>query len=426
MKKDEYLRLAIEHKLYNSLIWLITAFSFAISKEKDSYREYELLRIDGKYMTWDPVVAKLVSIENKPDTVLYGFKDIITIDSTWLVNNTKTIKTYIGNLIANAVLLTDNFKDKIPYINKEISIRDIEDIVAKRLSKDDTPGTITVKEYTDFVDSTFYYEGISKITVISATENNVLPPKGIEKKLSELLVKYKGKLDDPIAATNLENELRAFDKEFLQGDPSLGKFASGKVLNLARKKLYLTYGAEFGFGTNDKLTFIKEPLVKGWSKKPEDIVALYNSSRFGSYSRGVETMEGGLSAKIALRASNVLTVVEGDCGTTLGLSMMPTASNYNIIVGRYLLRSNKPVEIENEAMAKGLIGSNVLLRSPLYCKEEGQKFCSICAGKKLSIHKKGISLAVTEVTGELLYTSMKAMHGKVLDTNELKLDEAFN
>lgn len=308
-----------------------------------------------------------------------------------------------------------------------IKIPAIESIIAGKL-EDEVPDDkkskdkIYISQYNKFVNCVTYMSGMASICIVTATEKNILPPPGIAKKRKELLEKYKGKLHDHVVVAQIEKELLEYDKEYLKDDPSYGKIISGKVANISRKRMYLMFGTEAGFDDSADANLVEDSLYEGWPTDPDKLVDMFNSSRAGSYSRGKETQKGGVVAKVLLRSASNIMVEGEDCGTKVHLERNITKDNYTSISGRYILKGKDTHLVEDDKEAKEYIGKTVYVRSPMYCKQEGERICATCAGKLLSINPKGVSMSLTEIAAIVLYASMKKMHGKELKTTTLDLD----
>jgi hypothetical protein len=430
MTKLEYLKYAIELKLYTRKDWFISCFAITDSSK---------VRIEGGYLgrvittPWgysyigeNQEIFKIDdSIPNEP---LFKFKDKLTIDNTWISNTGESIETTIGNLLVNYILLISCFSNKIPYLTGKISIEQLEVIIAKKLlsnpkpNENRLPDYFYVDEYIKFVDAAQFLSSLSQLTTTAVTRRTLLPPTGLEEFKKTLLEKYKGKLHDSVELSKFEKELSDFDNKYLEGDESNGKFLSGKVKNVARKKLYLTMGSEGGFDDNN----VADPITNSLYEKlpiedPKQFVTLMNGLRSGSYSRGSETVKGGVSAKVLLRATNNFTISEVDCKTTLGLKRLFTKSNIYKLVGRYIIEKDNLVHVENIDIANNYIDKNIVVRSPMYCKTEGQQICFICSGSNLAKYKNGLSIPVTEISSIILSTSLKKMHSSVLSVSKVNL-----
>jgi hypothetical protein len=153
---------------------------------------------------------------------------------------------------------------------------------------------------------------------------------------------------------------------------------------------------------------------------------MMNTSRAGSFSRGAETVKGGVSAKVLLRAAGNMKIVDEDCGTDLGLHRVMDTTNYHQLVGREVRLKNEWVVVKNLEEAEHLMGDLIIVRSPMYCKLDGDNLCSHCAGQRLAENKEGLSTALTEISSTIMTALLKAMHGKVLSTAKLDYKKAFS
>jgi hypothetical protein len=309
-------------------------------------------------------------------------------------------------------------------MNDGISLGRIENEILIKLTDD----IITVDEYIKFVDSTSFLANLSNIVVVSATKKNMLPPPGIQKFKKELLAEMDKKYgkdwkQDFIKVNEFESKLKAYDDEYLKGDPTVGKLLSGKVKNVGRTKMFLTYGSETSFREDGNANLIEEALNEGWPEDKEKLAAFFNSARSASYSRGQETALSGTLSKTMLRATNSFKVdnVE-DCSSKLGKEILVTKVNKGYLVDRYMLDGNKTILLTNDNI-DGYMDKIIKLRSPMYCKLEGSKFCKKCAGVKLSSSPDGIPLLMTGIGGTLLNMMMKKMHGSELKTVNVDIRE---
>ena len=238
--------------------------------------------------------------------------------------------------------------------------------------------------------------------------------------------KYKGKLGDPIELTKYEKELSDFDHDFVKDDPGYGTFLKGKVMDTARKKMYLNIGSEMSFGNNLKVEPVLSSLNDGWPTDSKSFTNMMNGSRAGSYSRGAETVKGGVSAKYLLRAANNFHIQDTDCGTKLGFERIFTEANVNQLVGRYLIDGNKLIHIENNTIASNYLNKSVILRSPMRCKLDGDNICKICAGDNLNKYPTGVTIPLTEISSIILTASLKLMHTNALKTARMDIKKVFS
>jgi hypothetical protein len=283
------------------------------------------------------------------------------------------------------------------------------------------------------MDRRAFLELFSYFIVVSGTEKNMQPAPGrdeYKKEMIEKIKKEKGEdaFKDYTTVAELDNLMVEYDKEYLKDDPSYGKLTSGKITNIARKKMYGSFGAEVGFGdgTGDA-NFVGSSLEDGIPEDKEQIASMFNSSRAGSISRGQETQKGGAKAKDILRAINSAKLKQGDCGSKKGKEVLVTKKNIDSIIGRYQLVNSKPVLVTEE-IAKKNIGKRLLLRSTQECNWNKDEivFCSTCTGENLAKFETGLNISGLEISNAILTASLKSMHGKVLSTVELDMNELLS
>jgi hypothetical protein len=307
----------------------------------------------------------------------------------------------------------------------------VEDYVAPLLQDTPTdeskrdPSKYYVDEYVKFVNALQFISNLAQLTAISATPKALVAPPGIKAFKAQLLEKYKGKLHDPVELSKFEDELLAYDKEFLKDDPAFGSFLSGKILHTARKKMFLNIGADKGFTDSLEVIPVTNSLEEGWPTDPTEYTAMMNSLRSGSFSRGAETVKGGVSAKVLLRAANNYTIQDTDCQTKLGITRLYDDKVIGKLIGRYVIVNGSATLIESEEQARQYLDKKILVRSPMYCRLEGPNLCRICAGEKLFKFPTGITIPLTEISSIILATSLKAMHSNVLSTAKIELNKHF-
>lgn len=430
MNKSDFLKIAITHGKHLDFNWVLSAFSVTRDKQPIEPAYLKIVRdtVNCKFYNEN---NELEVIEGtKYDEPIFTFKDTVKVDPSWLINIAEPIVTTVGTLFYNAICLVPAFGKKMPFITGKIKVSKIEDQIAKILA--DTPDNpdatrasdkIYVDELIKFNNAHSYLEMFSKLAIHAATPRNISEPDGIAEFKQQLLKKYEGQLTDPVKLADFEKELLAFDDEYLKGDPSLGNALSGKSKEIARKKMFLAVGAENTFDETMHVTPIVNSLSQGWTKDPEELKLIMNDLRVGAYSRGAETVNGGVAAKVLLRATNNFKIIDTDCGSKLG--MVRTITNPNDIVNRYIVEKNQLIHINNLQIANNYVGKTVALRSPMYCKLEGEAICKICAGDNLNKFPTGLAIPLTEISAIILNASLKKMHGTKLSIAELSLEKHF-
>lgn len=436
MKKNEFLKRSVLSGSHLYVEWWFRALSefFDSPGQALPTKPYTLIKDQWGVSTIlpDGTTEKIDDYSGKGP--VFNILDKVRVDSSWAKNIQSEIDTDLGILCANLMLLSEVFGSKIPYINHEFGIGDIEKIIAPRLTANPKPGVpmdtedpekIYVLEYNNLGKGVEFITSIMSLFTIGLTDKTLLPPPGIKEYKEKLLADPNLDLNDPIQLAGFEAKLLKFDAEYLKDDPSFGKFASGKILKDSRKKLFLSMGAEGGFRKDGGITGISQSLSEGVPTDPESYAASINGSRAGSFSRGFETMEGGVAAKKMLAASNNYVITEGDCGTKMGHKRRYTKELVNSLRGRIRIEGNTQIKIPlNEDVSKYL-GKVVRTRSPMYCRRPGEEICAACAGESMARYKQGIALPLTEISHAILTARMKAMHTNSLTVNHFKLDELF-
>lgn len=440
MKKLEYLKLAYQNQLYKKKNWCIRVLSefsetpgsplpaVAYTPVRDSWG-ISFVRPDGT----------LEKIDDHGNGPLFQPGDVIEVDTSWLSNIREPLTTRFGILLANALLVSTPFSNKIDYINKEVTISGIEKIVSPRLTSNPKPGEeaivsenaqklggpIFVQEYLDLGKGIQLLTSIMELFTIALTEKTVLPPTGLKEYKEKLNQEYAGRLHDPVIMAEYEDKLKAFDANYLKDDPSFGKFTSGKILNDSRKKLYLSMGAEGGFSKDGSITPITNSLTDGYPEDPTEYVAIVNGFRAGSFSRGAETVEGGVAAKKMLAAANNYVIRPGDCGATLGLRRFYNKALAPTLQGRTIIIGKEQIKVEIGADTDKYLGQVIAARSPMFCKLTGENICATCAGEAMARYETGIALPLTEISATILAARMKAMHTNSLKVNDFDLNTLF-
>ena len=355
---------------------------------------------------------------------IFGFKDRILLKAGDVLNLDKDIETTLGNLLFNIICLVNAFGKKIPYINKNVSVGEIEDLIAANLFDTPKPGEqrddqkYYVDEYLKFVNAVFYLTNFSQLCVWGATEKVLTPPPGIVEFKNALLKKYEGQLHDSTVLAKIDDELIRFDSEYLKGDPGENFLISAKSRKIVRKRKFLMYGGEAGLDESTKIDPITNSLDQGWQL--EKFPAMNNALRAGTFNRGAQTELGGESVKWLLRASSNIVVASDDCRTTVGRPFDVTAKNHKKLIDFTVLINNESVFVKDEEQSSSYIGTKLMVRSPMYCKMDKTDFCKACVGRKLSENPTGLSMTISEYGSAFLSLFMKAMHGKSLDM--VKLD----
>lgn len=432
MKKIEYLKKSLLSELYRYKWFSITCFSITKFQENARVIPYRLTPQPWGFSFVDEHGEEFKIDDAKPNEALFRFSDPITVDETWAPNINGTIETTVGRVFVNAFAIAPIFGNRIPFINKRFGVTDVEDMISPTMlsvpkdpSKRDK-SKIYTDDYIGFVNRLQDLRSLSQLATWSATPKGLLPPTGIEAFKKDLLEnKYKGKLNDPVEVSKFEGELLKFDDDFLKDDPAYGTMLAGKITKTSRKKLFLTMGNELGFGDPLKSNTVTNSLNEGWPTDPKQFVNMMNGLRYGSFARGAETVNGGVSAKILLRAANNFMIVDTDCGVPYGKIYHITNDDLKQLVNRYVIVNKQPKLVENVEAAGNYLGKVIQIRSPQYCKITGDRICRTCAGENLAMFPTGLTIPLTEVSAVILAASLKLMHTSGTSTAKLNLAEAL-
>lgn len=435
MNKTNYLQAALSRNCALDLAWIFSAFCVTKTKsgETQAPKPFQLTTLYPQYRFYNEKL-ELETLEGTRTTEpLFSFKEKITIGSEWAINVTDTIETTVGALLFNQIVLAHSFGKKIPYIQGKLSVSAIEKVIAPKLTDTPEEGTqrdpdrFYVDEYLNFRDSLVYLEQLAPIVNWGATRKGLSASPGLNAYKKQLLKEYEGRLNDPATFAEYESKLKQFDREWLKDDPAYGTFLSGKVLDISRKQMFIGIGLSEKLDPKEPTIAITRTLEEGQPTEARERVAVLNGARFGSFSRGAETVNGGVVAKDIIRASSNFVIDRKDCETTLGVVRRYTSDTLSSLVGRTIVEKGRSIYVEKREQAEHYVGIPVTVRSPAYCQAgPGDRLCEVCCGSALTQYKEGLVIPMTEVSSIILSQSLKAMHGKVLSTAVVDLDSALS
>lgn len=416
LQEHPYLdQLSLEEKsnINNTSVYQIVVFEKVSTNEQ--YRAYDLFT-DKEYVFGvdytDKDEPKYIVL-SKYGEPAFGIYERLTLYKDDIENYTsiEPIVTTYGRYLANYFSLANPFGSVIPYINEEISIPKMEDIIAEKIRNKE----LTTEQGGKYLDNTFFIGSFGEMAIPGLTRKALTTSPEVKKRKKELLEKYKNQLDDPIILAQIEDELIKLDKEWLKGDPSMGFYGdTGKKFNVHRKKQYIIGGLVEDFTKEKgKYEFIENSLSDGWSI--DSFVTICNEIRKGSYSRGLETAFGGALSKNVLRLMQNLTLTAEDCGTKEYLDITLTKELSTKFIGRYILDNGKLIVLTKDNI-NNYIDKKVKLRSLMYCKQK-DGYCHICAGEFFkNLGQDVIGVLALELTSTFTKLSLKKMHGTKLST----------
>lgn len=402
MNKTEYLIEAYNKGYFYILDWYRELFAIMT---KDGDYTYVTIKNSIKYLKTDNGLVNTEVISSSPILSIY---DVIKLPDDLLICQPKSIYTTIGIMIANVIFLEFPFKGKLPYINRAFTHGELCKTLPKLILKE----VITVEQYLDYVDSISFSMSLNKLFVYSATKKMVTPPPGMNKYKEDMIIKYdtehgKDWKNDPSLAVAFIEELKKFDLDYIKDDPAFGIMLSGAIVNNSRPRKFVAFGVEFGFDSSgNEATFIINSLTDGYPKDKKQLSAMYNAARKGSFDRGSGTQQAGYMVKEIQKAVNALVIVEGDCETTDGDTILVSDINKKFYNNIYIVENGRAVFKENLFDYEGKV---VKVRTTQHCKIDGA-FCEICAGRDMDNFKEGIQLLVITTLGVMLNSKMSAMH----------------
>lgn len=360
----------------------------------------------------------------------YGDRPILHwLDTFNLINGTINftntpgglLRTTVGIFLENFHCLYLPFGDKLQYVNGAWKIGSIRAMIAEGLLN----GKLTVPEFERFIDQCYMLNHMTELCSPTLSPRSLVSHPDIPKVKAEFIAAHAGQMNDPMVAKELEDKVKALDKEWIGDDPSKRFFDSlgGNSWGIHRKKLFLTVGCIDSFDENSgNYEFIPNALTEGWTV--DAMPTIINEIRKGSYSRGVETAKGGAETKFLMRVFQDLKLTEEDCHTTRGLYVNFAMYDPEGWLGCLAFIGDKQVLLtkENLNLVRGKI---VKMRSPQTC-ETKNGMCYACAGQNFKVtNAEMIGSLVVMLSSEYMNLSMKNMHGTQLQTTTLSLEEAF-
>ncbi len=423
LTKNEYLLLSLINHLPLKLSWIIGMFGIPIS-------DSEFVKIeDTNYVVNVNNISYIIS-DVKVGEPIFESKNPINLKKNLFSIVKEDIETTVGLAILNYLFLEYGLEGRVPYINKVFTFSSLEKeyIIPKLvINSEESSNNVSIRLYKKVTSVVTYIRNFVPVIVVSATEKTITSPPGVDKYKTDLIKEYKKKygedvLTDTTKALEIEKKLMAFDENYLKDDPTLGIATSKKIMGSSRKKKYLMIGPQSVLVEKSTTNSIPNSLLEGIPKDPKIISSIINGLRSGSFSRGFETKTSGLIAKYLIRATHAFKIIEDDCGVKMGITIVITKEIAPFMIGNYLLEGSKVKNITKDTILS-LIDKTVVLRSPQYCKSEGDSFCKVCAGDTLARTENGVGLLAIGLGGKALLASLGKFHHKDLGLYDLKLSE---
>lgn len=343
--------------------------------------------------------------------------------------NKNAFTTTVGIFIFNKYFIEEELFDMFHYINKTVDKKVIKKIISTlsdAVMEDRMPlsSLVTVLEKVQ--------KCMPYVTILSPsyTEKLMTSTRVINKKKSELLKKYKDRLEagDEIAASQMEQELMDFAMDYLKDDPSMDIFTSGAKQDMHNnfKNMFVMKGVVKDPDPNAKQRYkvAKSCYIDGIS--PEEYALFANSLAAGPYSRAKKTANGGYREKLFLRAfQHIVLDPEGsDCGTKRTLKVELTDDNYNEWKYGYVVEGSKLVELTSQNKSK-YVGKTVKMRFSALCQSK-TGICHHCAGNMFyRLGKRNAGVSLTQVASVQKNIAMKSFHDSTQQLYEMDLSKVF-
>jgi hypothetical protein len=373
----------------------------------DHYYAYGVTKIDATNLL-------LTKLSDDTTVPIFGMQDKFYIEDGMIANyKGPSMLTDVGKFFINYLLFVDPFNDKIPYQNKLISAGVSDKLVQELILNDKT----NRQEYNKYINNAFWFGEDGSIAIQTLSERALGTDPAIAKRKKELLEQHKNDLSDPIVMAKIEDELIAMDKAYIKGDVSEPFFQAvgNKAYKEQRKKMYIMVGLMSDFSKDtSRVVTVTNNMDKGY--QVEDIPAVANEIRRGSYERGKSTAAGGAESKFITRAFQDIRITKEDCGTKRGKTFVLEDRYKKLFIGRYLI-DGTTLTTEN---IDNYVGKKITIRSPMYCEcKDG--VCYRCCDKIINdarLDNIGMqSLAIADV---MVTVAMKSMHSSSINTYKIE------
>ena len=346
----------------------------------------------------------------------YNTWDKITVPANHFYKGQKEIHTTIGRYVFNkfifqgaGVIEATGFVDAT--INKK-GLGDIDNIIGD-LYMNDTINRDMFNQYLDRRDTLGYWTNGMLAHTISA--NMAKPLKSVMKKKEELCKKYEKELaeGDIDVMTKISDELIAFAKQELKGDPGMDLYDSGDLdFNNNYKNNSILKGA-----VQNKLTggfdFVSTSFMDGIEIK--DIPAHANSILASQYPASIATADSGYMGKKLLALLQMSEVDEDgtDCGTKKLIPIKITKTNKDSMLYTWIDGGDGNLILLTKDNINKYVGKYVKMRSPMSCINK--KICSKCAGRLFyMLGIKDAGLYAVQISHSALNLGLKAKHNSVV------------
>lgn len=347
----------------------------------------------------------------------YHPNDIITIPANSPFKNSQPIKTTVGRLAFNKIIIEAcNFVDTIGYYNEELKKKKqkaLEAIISTNVQTGKN-STVDMRKYLDHRDW-LGYQGYA-LLCSSFTQRTITVPKEVVALKKELIQKYKKELEagDPKVTETIENELIKLTEKILDDDPGMDFFKSDSKLDTGNnlKNILLMRGAVMNPITGE-YEIILNSFLDGMEK--DKFTAHSDALILGAYPKACGTADSGyLSKQLSAAMQTEIIDAEGsDCGTQKTLRIHLTKGNKSRYMSRNIKTSNGTILLTPENIDR-YVDKDVQMYSPMYCT--GTRLCRKCAGGYTNPY---IGLDTNKIATTLTNLNMKKFHDSTIKTETI-------
>lgn len=342
--------------------------------------------------------------------------------------NKNSFKTTVGLWVFNKVFLEKDLHHIVGYINSPVNGDTIGDISTK-LSYWLMEDKVSIDIIKRFQMKLQKYMSYVSIISSSYTMKMITVGSEIEKKKKELIKKYDSRIKagDEKAVDEMEKELLAYAKDYLDGDPAMDMYNSEAKGNFKNhfKNLFVMKGVIKNPDPTKGYDFSMGSYMNGISKDEYSIIA--NSLTAGPYARAKKTEVGGYWEKLFVSAFQHIVADKpgSDCGTKRYITVTLDKFNMKNFMYSYIIEGSKLVELTSENMDH-YKGKEVKLRFSSLC-ESKSGICNKCLGNLFNrLGLTAIGLATPQIPAKFKLASMKAFHDSTVKFGNIDIDKAFN
>jgi hypothetical protein len=415
---DQYF-ITTESPMYQGKLFVLDSKADQFYVVNEFTRVYQSNSDDKSYQ----VTASPTGITYSPgkDTPLCTAQDAFMLEAGDIANyqTGEAIDTTIGLFVANYLFLAYPFGSEIPYLNELFTANKLEKLIGLRLL-DNRVSIEDVKH--KYINTLSLFGQACEMINPGISEKTITIPKSITDLRERLVRENKAALEagDASVMSDIERQLIDAYKTYLKGDPSLHFLLKAKYFKVTLKKLLLTQGMTEVFGQPGKFVFVDNPMGNGWKQK--DLTTIFNEVRSGSYSRAIETADGGVIAKLILRVLQDTRIDMDDCGTTHGEHEHGTKDGLEDFVWNYVINKDGTTSLITDDNMASFVGKDLVIRTPGYCQAP-RGFCAKCFGYMFEqLGQKAFAPVANDFARNQTTAALKSMHGKshaVVDISDL-------